>query len=119
MRSPQSIYGILFFLFLFLSGFWLSRKGKPYSALGGGFHKLTGVGLGVFLALTVYRRHQAVPLYGVEILMVVVTVLLFAGLVASGAILMTEKTIPSLSFFHKIIPYLAVLSTGVMMALLK
>ena len=119
MRSPQSIYGILFFLFLFLSGFWLSRTGKPYSMLAQAVHKLVGVGIGAFLILAVYNRHQVVPLTGIEIVMIVVTVVLFAILVASGALLTSEKTIPGLAFTHKVLPYLTVISTGVTMTLLN
>ena len=118
MESTQSILGISLFLILFLSGFWLSRTGKPYSKLPQAVHKLIGVGMGVFLVLAVYHRHQAVPLSAVEITMVVVTVILFAGLVASGALLTSEKTIPALVFTHKVLPYLAVISTGVMIYLL-
>ena len=119
MSSTRFIPGIILFLFLFLSGFWLSRTGKPYSTLTQAIHKLVGVGIGVFLVLAVYNRHQAVPLNGVEIVMIVVTVLLFAVLVASGALLTSEKTIPGLAFTHKVLPYLTVISTGVTMTLLN
>jgi hypothetical protein len=33
----------LFFLFIFLSGFWLSRTGKPYSGIILTIHKLIGL----------------------------------------------------------------------------
>lgn len=118
MSISQPIAGILLFLFLFLSGFWLSRTGKPYSMLISAVHKLIGVGIGAFLVLAVYRRQQAAPLNGVEIILLVVTILLFGGLVATGALLTSDKTSPTLTISHKLLPYLAVISTGVTLNLL-
>lgn len=38
----------LLFLFIFLSGFWLSHSGKPYNTLIFTIHKLIGLAAGVF-----------------------------------------------------------------------
>jgi len=60
MQSKVVITG-LFFVFVFLLGFWLSRSGKPYNSLIFNFHKLIGLAMGVFLIVTFYRVHQTVP----------------------------------------------------------
>ena len=109
----------LFFLFIFLSGFWLSRTGKPYSGIILTIHKLIGLAACVFLVMTVYRIHQVAPLSPVEITAIVVTVLFFAGNVATGGLLSTDKTMPAVILrLHQITPYLTVLSTAVTLYLL-
>ena len=109
----------LFFLFIFLSGFWLSRSGKPHSVIILTIHKLIGLAAGVFLVMTVYPIHQVAPLSPVEITAIVVTVLFFAGNVATGGLLSTDKTMPAVILgLHQITPYLTVLSTAVTLYLL-
>jgi hypothetical protein len=109
----------LFFLLIFLSGYWLSRSGKPYSGIILTIHKLTGLAAGVFLVMTVYRIHQVAPLSPVEITAIGVTVLFFAGIVATGALLSTGKPMPAaILTLHQITPYLTVLSTAVTLYLL-
>jgi hypothetical protein len=109
----------LFFLFIFLSGFWLSRSGKPYSALVFNIHKLIGLAAGVFLVATVYQVHQVAPLGTVAITAIVVTVLFFAATVVAGGLLSTDKPMPAaISLMHRITPCLALLSTAVTLYLL-
>jgi hypothetical protein len=109
----------LFFLFIFLSGFWLSRSGKPYSAIIFNIHKLIGLAAGVFLVMTVYQIHQVAPLGPVEITAIVVTVLFFVGTVTAGGLLSIDKPMPAaISMMHKLFPYLTALSTAVTLYLL-
>jgi hypothetical protein len=109
----------LFFLFIFLSGFWLSNSGKPLNVIILTIHKLIGLAAGVFLVMTVYRIHQVAPLSPVEITAIVVTVLFFAGNVATGGLLSTDKTVPAVILkLHQITPFLTVLSTAVTLYLL-
>jgi hypothetical protein len=109
----------LFFLFIFLSGFWLSRKGRPYHMLIVTVHKLIGLAAGIYLGLTVYRIHQATPLSRVQITAVVVTILFFAVNVATGSLLSTNKPMPeAVSTINKLFPYLTVVTTLVTIYLL-
>ena len=109
----------LFFLLIFLSGFWLSRTGKPYSTIIFTIHKLIGLAAGVFLVLTVYRIHQVAPLGPVEITAIVVSVLFFAGTVTAGGLLSIDRPMPAaILTLHQITPYLTVLSTAVTLYLL-
>lgn len=110
----------LFFLFIFLSGFWLSQAGKPYCMLIITIHKLIGLGVGIYLVLTDYRIYQEAMLSPIEITAIVVTVLFFIGLVAIGGLLSAQKSLPRyVSMIHKMFPYLTVLSTGVTIFLLS
>ena len=118
----------LFFLFIFLSGFWLSRSGKPYSSIIFNIHKLIGLAAGVFLIMTVYRTHQLAPLSPVEITAIVITVLIFVGTVAAGGLVSADAAVglesinqpirAAISMMHKLLLYLAVLSTAATLYLL-
>jgi hypothetical protein len=109
----------LFLLFIFLSGFWLSRSGRPYRMLAVTIHKLIGLVAGLYLGLTVYRVHQATPLSTVQIAAVVITVLLFVVNVATGSLLSTNKAMPeAVALINKWFPYLTLVATGVTIYLL-
>jgi hypothetical protein len=110
----------LFFIFVFLSGFWLSRTGRPYSVLIITLHKLIGLAMGIYLGLTVYRVHKATPLSPVQITAGTVTVLFFVVNVTTGSLLSTNKPMSeAVSIINKFFPYLTVISTGVMIYLLS
>jgi hypothetical protein len=109
----------LFFVFIFLSGYWLNRTKKPYSALLVTVHKLIGLAAGIFLGLAVYRTHLETPLTTVQFVSVVVTVIFFAVNVATGSLLSTNKPMPAaVSLINKWFPYLTVVATGTMLYLL-
>ena len=113
----------IFFLFILLSGFWLSRSGKPYNGLIFNIHKLIGLGAGIYLVRTVYMTHQAAPLSPTQWTAIIVTVLLFLFAVAAGGLLsiladgglenMGQPQRRSIETVHKITPYLIVGSTMV------
>ena len=107
-----------FFLFIFLSGFWMNRAGRPHGMLPVTIHKLIGLALGVYLAWMVYQTHKLIPLGSIQIIAVAVTVLFFAVNVATGSLLSTNKPMPeAISMVNKFFPYLTVVSTGVMIYL--
>jgi hypothetical protein len=117
--SSKFVGAGLFFLFIFLSGFWLSRTGKPYSTLIFTIHKLIGLALGFFMIVIVYRIHQTASLSPVQVLTIVVTVLLFIVTVAAGGMLSIDKSMPFVvSLSHKVLPFLTVISTGTTLYLL-
>lgn len=110
----------LSFLFIFLSGFSLSRTGKPYNGLIFTIHKLVGLALGVFLVMTIRQVHQVAPLGPVEITAIVVTALFFATTVTMGSLLSIGKPMPTvISMMNKLFPYPTVLSTVVTLYLLS
>ena len=118
----------LFFIFIFASGFWLSRSGKPYSSLVFNVHKLIGLAAGIFLIVTVVKASHVAALRPVEITALVVTVLLFVGLVAAGGLLSvfdsgglanaSQALRAAIKAVHHVLPYLAVLSTAATLYLL-
>jgi hypothetical protein len=108
----------LFFIFILLSGFWLSRSGKPFNVIILTIHKLISLAAVVFLIRTIHQANQAVNLGAVQWIAVVVTGLLFAGTMATGGILSTGKPTPAfVQALHRITPYLTVLSAAAMLYL--
>lgn len=114
MNTMQSkvVGAALFFLLVFLSGFWLSNSGKPLNSLILTIHKLIAVGAAIFLAVTVYRANQVAQLSTTELAAAAVTGLLFLGTIATGGLLSTGKSMPAaILTLHQVTPYLTVLST--------
>jgi len=109
------------FLIMFLSGIWLNRTGKPYGTLIFGIHKLIGVGIAVFLFITIRRMHQATPFSSLELVVVIVAALFFLATVTTGSLLSVpvSKPMPGIvTTLNKIFPYFTVLSTAVVLYLL-
>jgi hypothetical protein len=118
MNTKYLLAGLCFVL-IFLSGFWLSRSGKPYSTLIITLHKLIGLATGVFLVRTVMQARQAAPLGPLGTGAILVSVVLFAGLVATGGLLSAQKVMPPVvNLVHRVLPYLTGLSSAATLYLL-
>ncbi len=109
----------MFYLFIFLSGIWLNRSGKPYNGIILTIHKLISLGTIVFLAITIRRIFQTSALSTVEIIVTIITGLFFLGTMITGGMLSVRRPMPKVVFkLHRITPLLTVLSTAVMLYLL-
>lgn len=109
----------LFFLFIFLSGIWLSYSGKPLSTIILTIHKLIALAAGVFLVTIIHRISRVSELGATELTAVVVTGLLFLATGISGGFLSTDKPMPTAILrIHQIMPFLTVLSTAATLYLL-
>ena len=103
----------LFFLFIFISGFWLSRSGKPYNGIILTIHKLISLVAVVLLVMTIYQVNQAATPGAIEFIASVVAGLLFLGTIITGGLLSTDKSMPAaIQKLHQITPYLTLLSTA-------
>jgi hypothetical protein len=109
----------LFYLFIFLSGVWLSHSGKPLNVIVLTIHKLISLATLVFLVIIIYQINQVVKLSPIELIAGVVAGLFFLGAIISGALLSTSKPKPAaILTIHQITSSLAVLSTAVTLYLL-
>ena len=109
----------LFFLFIFLSGFWLSRSGKPLNGIILTIHKLISLAAAVFLVITIYQINQVATLSAIELTAGVVTGLFFLGTGIPGGLLSTDKPMPAaILMMHQITPFLTALSTAATLYLL-
>jgi hypothetical protein len=112
--TARAIVAGLFFVFVFLSGIWLSRTGRPLNVGISTIHKLIGLAAGIFLLVTLYQRNRLVPLNATEWIAIVITGLCFLGTVASGGFLSSDKPVPvAVLRVHQLVPVLTALSSGV------
>ena len=111
--TARAIIAGLFFLFIFLSGIWLSRTGRPLNVAISTVHKLISLAAGIFILVTIYQQNRVVPLSALEWIAIVVTGLCFLGTVASGGFLSSDKPAPvTLLRVHRIVPVLTLLSSA-------
>lgn len=110
----------LFFLFIFLSGIWLSNSGKPLNTIILTIHKLIALAAVVFLFITIYRINQVTILGAIELIASVFTGLFFLGAIVTGGLLSTDKPAPAAILrVHQITPVVTLLSAAVTLYLLK
>ncbi len=101
------------FLFVFLSGFWLSHAGKPLNGVVLAFHKLLSLAALVLLAVTVYGAVQATAGAHPAGIVFVAAGLLFIATIATGGLLSTGKPVAEwVGALHRVMPYLTVLSSA-------
>ncbi|MGD1994535.1 MAG: hypothetical protein PVI59_15175 [Anaerolineae bacterium] len=108
----RNIGTVSLFVTILLSGYWLSRSGKPYSGLVLTIHKLIAVGTAVLLAVAIIRSGRAGALGTAELITGVVSSVFFLSLVVTGGLLSSELQTPAVvSRVHQVAPYLTILST--------
>lgn len=107
----------LFFLFIFISGIWLRRSGRPLDGLILTVHKLISLAAGAFLIITLYQVNQAAGLGTVDLVLAVLAGLCFVTMAASGGLLSTGKPQPAaIRRMHAVMSALTVLATAGMLA---
>ena len=105
---------VVFFVLIFISGYWLNKNEKPFNAVVLTVHKLLTLVLIVYLVVTVLGINKLAPLSRVELTACVLSALLLFGALASGGILSAIKTMPEfVRMLHKLLPALTFLSTAV------
>jgi len=95
----------LFLVFTLLSGVWLSNSGKPINSLILTIHKLIALGLVIFIGVTVnsLSRNSGVDL--AQVVLIVVSAVLFLALFVSGAFLSMGKPISGVVLtIHRVAP---------------
>lgn len=108
-----------FFLFILLSGLWLSRRGRPLHTGISTIHKLISLAAGVFMGLVIHQVNQADPLSATEWMAIAVAGVFAAATVASGGLLSLEKPARvAVLRVHQVMPVLTTLSCGVVLYLL-
>lgn len=122
MSTTQFVGAGVFFLLILLSGYWLSRSGKPYSMIVFTIHKLISLAAVVLLGITVYRVNRGGALSATGLLAAIVAGLFFLGTMVTGSLLSIpiDKPMPAIVHkLHQVTPYLTVLSTAATLYLLS
>jgi len=103
----------LFFIVIFVFGYWLSRSGKPYNVFVLTVHKLVSLAVVIFLGVMIYQINQVTPLSVLELTVGAITGLLFVGTIITGGLLSTDQSMPTAILkIHQLGPYLTVLSSA-------
>lgn len=105
--SSKIIYCGLGFVLTIISGFVLSRLGRPLNSAIFTVHKLIAVGTVILAVVTVRELYQAVELPALFPVMTGLAALFFLALVVSGALLSFDKlAVPAILKVHQIAPLL-------------
>jgi hypothetical protein len=105
-------------LVVFLSGFWLTRSGRPYGALVLSVHKLISLFALALLVAAVVQTGQAALLSSLGLVLAAITGVLFAVTIVSGGLVTIDRPMPgAILVLHRVAPFLKVISTGVMVYL--
>jgi len=107
---------LLCFVVILVSGYRLRQRGKPYGTLLLTIHKLIPLGMIAYLA---FMLKQMSPLPPMIWLATILAAGCFLLLIASGGWISAAKEVPFwVKIAHKILPYLAILATGVVFVFL-
>ena len=112
--------GILF-LFTLISGAIVSRSGRPLSIWLVTLHKMIAIGAVVLIGLAVNQLYKTVDGKAlIEMSVMVVSLILFLALIASGALLTREEMqLPEMVLkIHQVAPMLALISSSITVYLL-
>lgn len=96
------------FIFVFLSGFWLYRSGRPISTFVLTIHKLIALGTLILIGVTVYQVNQVAALNTTAWIAVATTGILFVVTIITGGLLSLDQPVTAVSIVHKISPFLTV-----------
>ena len=108
-----AVTGLLFLLKL-ATGYWLSRRGKPYNVGISTLHKIISLLVIASIALTVRYLRRGAGLSGAQVGALVVSGVLFLVAIGTGGVLSMVRPAPAIvSIAHKVAPYLALVSTAV------
>jgi hypothetical protein len=110
--QSRAVAAGLFFLFIFLSGLWLSHSGRPLNVIILTIHKLVSLAAIAFLVITLSQINRVAPLGATELTVSILTGVFFLGTIATGGLLSTGKPMPAVVLtMHQVIPILTLLST--------
>ena len=111
MNQTTIISTTLFFLIIFIFGYWLQYTGKPYNSTTFNVHKLVGVIALLYLGVVVYQANKTSPLDTGVWVICSLSLLFFRATIISGGFTSLDKSPKALQVLHKVLPYFTLLST--------
>ena len=100
------------FLVVFITGFWVSRSGKPINMIKMNIHKLIALGTAIFTGLTIYQVSKGGGLSLLENSILVASGVFAVAAIITGGLTSLARPIRVAVIIHKITPYLTALSTA-------
>ncbi len=106
-------------LVVFLSGFWLSRSGKPYASALVNVHKLTDLVAILLLGRAVVEASRTAAQTALQLGLAGLGGILILALLISGGLLSTNKPMPPwLPWLHRVAPFLLLGTAAAMLILM-
>lgn len=117
--TPKIIITAILFVLIFITGFWVTRVGKPPQTLPLTIHKLLTVGVVVYLVFMVIGLNKSVRLGTGEFWLVLLVGLFFLTAIVTGGLTSLPKPV-SMVFtrIHHLVPYPITILTALMLYLL-
>jgi hypothetical protein len=111
-----AIFIVIFFLAIFITGFWTHRTVKPYPVLLLTVHKLVSLGALVYLGVTFFQVERGETTWMAGI----VAGLAFLSLIGSGSLLSANRPMPGVvTKLHLIVSFIALLASGALVYFLS
>lgn len=107
-----------FFLFLFVTGFWTSKSGKPVNQVKMNIHKFIALGAAIFVGISLFRLRPASEWTALETGAVIASAVIAVAAIITGGLSSLARPLPAASIIHKVTLYLALLSTAAVLYLL-
>jgi hypothetical protein len=112
------ILAAIFFIFLFVTGFWVSKSGKPVNLIKMNIHKFIALGAVVFVGITFFRILPRSNWGTLEVVAVAASGIFAVAAIVTGGLSSLARPLPAATAIHKVTPYLALLSTAATLYLL-
>jgi hypothetical protein len=120
ITTSRTVAAGIFFIMIFIFGFWLHRSGKPYNSLLLNIHKLIALAALVLFVREMVLVNQIAALSTLALTVGVLTVLLFVVGIITGGLVSIDKPMPAVVLgVHQVAPYLTVFSTAATLYLLS
>ncbi len=117
--STKLIASAVFFVLIFLTGFWLNRTGKPYNPILFNVHKFIVLGLVAYLVVTVVQVSRAAPLASLQIAAIAIAAIAFVATIVTGGLANLDQGIAAVARqIHQFGPYVTLLASGASLYLL-
>jgi hypothetical protein len=114
----KNVISGLLLLIILITGFWVSRSGKPINVIKMNIHKLIALGTAVFIGLTIYRMFEGIKGSQPEICAMAASGMFAIAAIITGGLASLAKPIRVAVIIHRITPYLTILSIAATIYLL-
>jgi len=114
MPITIKITGIAFLFFLMIiTGFWLSKKEKPYPVFLFNVHKLLSLAAFILGGIVIYNLQKGIEITSGHLLLISATGVLFILSIITGGLLNLDKPFYNLlKLLHRILSPIVIILTG-------
>ena len=109
----------ILFLLIVISGFWLSKKAKPYPVLLFNVHKLISLAAFILGGIVIYNLQKGIEITSGHLLLISATGVLFIFSIITGGLLNLDKPFYKLfRLIHRILSPIVIILTAIIFYLI-